>query len=160
YPTESRATGRTLAPAEYVQTLEEARDTAELPEASGEAIAREFERYLRRREPGAGPGPGVATEGGDSPFLLDPGSGRIRPPKPEQPGPESVPGSEPVQGSEPVPGTGAGETSGEAPQEDSAGGAADEGPTDEGPTGENPADGNPPGEDPEGPEDPEGGPGK
>ena len=34
--------------AEYVQTLEEARDTAELPEASGEAIAREFERYLRR----------------------------------------------------------------------------------------------------------------
>jgi len=40
---------------EYVQTLEEARDTAELPEASGEAIAREFERYLRRRDPGAGP---------------------------------------------------------------------------------------------------------
>jgi proteasome assembly chaperone (PAC2) family protein len=38
--------------AEYVQTLEEARDTAELPEASGEAIAKEFERYLRRREPG------------------------------------------------------------------------------------------------------------
>jgi predicted ATP-grasp superfamily ATP-dependent carboligase len=36
--------------AEYVQTLEEARDTAELPEASGEAIAREFERYLRRRD--------------------------------------------------------------------------------------------------------------
>ena len=40
--------------AEYVQTLEEARDTAELPEASGEAIAREFERYLRRRD-GRGP---------------------------------------------------------------------------------------------------------
>ena len=35
--------------AEYVRSLEEARDTAELPEASGEAIAREFERYLRRR---------------------------------------------------------------------------------------------------------------
>jgi len=35
--------------AEYVRTLEEARDTAELPEASGEAIAREFEQYLRRR---------------------------------------------------------------------------------------------------------------
>ena len=32
--------------AEYVRTLEEARDTAELPEASGDAIAREFERYL------------------------------------------------------------------------------------------------------------------
>jgi proteasome assembly chaperone (PAC2) family protein len=36
--------------AEYVQQLEEARDTAELPEASGDAIAREFERYLRRRD--------------------------------------------------------------------------------------------------------------
>jgi len=35
--------------AEYVQQLEEAKDTADLPEASGEAIAREFERYLRRR---------------------------------------------------------------------------------------------------------------
>jgi proteasome assembly chaperone (PAC2) family protein len=35
--------------ADYVRTLEEARDTAELPEASGEAIAQEFERYLRRR---------------------------------------------------------------------------------------------------------------
>jgi proteasome assembly chaperone (PAC2) family protein len=35
--------------AEYVQQLEEVRDTADLPEASGEAIAREFERYLRRR---------------------------------------------------------------------------------------------------------------
>ena len=38
--------------AEYVQQLEEAKDTAELPEASGEAIAREFERYLRRRDDG------------------------------------------------------------------------------------------------------------
>ncbi|MGW6418607.1 PAC2 family protein [Streptomyces sp. NPDC055055] len=81
--------------AEYVQTLEEARDTAELPEASGEAIAREFERYLRRREPGSGPGPGVATDG-DSPFLRDAGGGRTRPPKPEQPGPEAVPGAEPA----------------------------------------------------------------
>lgn len=35
--------------AEYVRQLEEAKDTVELPEASGEAIAREFERYLRRR---------------------------------------------------------------------------------------------------------------
>ena len=34
---------------EYVRQLEEAKDTADLPEASGEAIAREFERYLRRR---------------------------------------------------------------------------------------------------------------
>ncbi len=38
----------------YVRQLEDAKDTADLPEASGEAIAREFERYLRRRggEPG------------------------------------------------------------------------------------------------------------
>ena len=37
--------------AEYVRNLEESQDTAELPEASGEAIAREFERYLKRRNP-------------------------------------------------------------------------------------------------------------
>lgn len=36
--------------AQYVAQLEQAKDTVELPEASGEAIAREFERYLRRRE--------------------------------------------------------------------------------------------------------------
>jgi len=35
--------------AAYVQQLEDARDTVDLPEASGEAIAREFERFLRRR---------------------------------------------------------------------------------------------------------------
>ena len=35
--------------AEYVQSLEEQRDTTDLPEATGEAIAAEFERYLRRR---------------------------------------------------------------------------------------------------------------
>lgn len=35
--------------AEYVRELEKARDTTDLPEASGEAIAREFERYLKRR---------------------------------------------------------------------------------------------------------------
>lgn len=35
--------------ADYVRALEETRDTADLPEASGEAIAREFERYLKRR---------------------------------------------------------------------------------------------------------------
>lgn len=39
---------------EYVRQLEEAKDTAELPEASGEAIAQEFERYLRRRDKGTG----------------------------------------------------------------------------------------------------------
>ena len=40
--------------AEYVQSLEEAQDTAELPEASGDAIAREFERYLRGRDDQSG----------------------------------------------------------------------------------------------------------
>jgi proteasome assembly chaperone (PAC2) family protein len=43
--------------AEYVRQLEDAKDTADLPEASGEAIAREFERYLRRRDDGT-PGRG------------------------------------------------------------------------------------------------------
>ena len=41
---------------EYVRALEQAKDTAELPEASGEAIAREFERYLRRRRDDGEPG--------------------------------------------------------------------------------------------------------
>lgn len=36
--------------AEYVQMLEHAQDESELPEASGDAIAKEFERYLRRRD--------------------------------------------------------------------------------------------------------------
>ena len=40
---------RTRRSPTYVAQLEEAVDTAELPEASGDAIAREFERYLRRR---------------------------------------------------------------------------------------------------------------
>ena len=35
--------------ADYVRALEETRDTADLPEASGDAIAREFEQFLRRR---------------------------------------------------------------------------------------------------------------
>ncbi|MEV0849078.1 PAC2 family protein [Streptomyces sp. NPDC049954] len=87
--------------AEYVQSLEEARDTAELPEASGEAIAREFERYLRRREPGQSAG-GHATEGGDTaPFLRDTppaGADRTRPPKPPRPttGREPTPPSDPA----------------------------------------------------------------
>jgi proteasome assembly chaperone (PAC2) family protein len=35
--------------AEFVRALEETRDTTDLPQATGEAIAREFERYLKRR---------------------------------------------------------------------------------------------------------------
>ncbi|WP_406370495.1 PAC2 family protein [Streptomyces sp. NBC_00647] len=76
--------------AEYVQTLEEARDTAELPEASGEAIAREFERYLRRRD-GGGPATGTgtgshATESGEpASYLRDTPGGRTRPPMAQRP---------------------------------------------------------------------------
>ncbi|GAA3744787.1 filament polymerization regulator ParJ [Leifsonia bigeumensis] len=36
--------------ANYIEQLEQARDTVDSPEASGEAIAEEFERYLRRRD--------------------------------------------------------------------------------------------------------------
>jgi proteasome assembly chaperone (PAC2) family protein len=35
--------------AEYVKALEESKDAAELPEVSGESIARELERFLRRQ---------------------------------------------------------------------------------------------------------------
>jgi hypothetical protein len=38
----------------YIEQLEQARDTVDSPEASGEAIAEEFERYLRRND-GKGP---------------------------------------------------------------------------------------------------------
>lgn len=34
---------------EYIRQLESSKDETELPEATGESIAREFERYLRRR---------------------------------------------------------------------------------------------------------------
>ncbi len=40
--------------ADYVRELEQARDETDLPEASGDSIAREFERYLRRRDGGRG----------------------------------------------------------------------------------------------------------
>jgi hypothetical protein len=41
--------------AAYIEQLEQARDTVDSPEASGEAIAQEFERYLRRRDGKGGP---------------------------------------------------------------------------------------------------------
>ncbi len=44
--------------AAYIKQLEAARDTVDSPEASGEAIAREFERYLRRRDGGKPDGRG------------------------------------------------------------------------------------------------------
>lgn len=40
----------------YIEQLEQARDAVDSPEASGEAIAQEFEKYLRRRD-GRNPGP-------------------------------------------------------------------------------------------------------
>ncbi|MEC4016701.1 PAC2 family protein [Streptomyces sp. H27-D2] len=96
--------------AEYVQSLEEARDTAELPEASGEAIAREFERYLRRRDqPGPGPG-GHATDLGTTDgrepgaYLRDSSSGRTRPSKPAAKD-EPARSEEPAQPDEATPGT-------------------------------------------------------
>lgn len=44
---------------EYIRSLEQTRDTWDSPEASGDAIAREFEQYLRRR----GDGPGKPDRG-------------------------------------------------------------------------------------------------
>ena len=44
--------------ADYVRTLEEAKDAMDLPEASGDAIAREFERYFRRNGGAGGSGSG------------------------------------------------------------------------------------------------------
>lgn len=46
--------------ASYIEQLEQARDTVDSPEASGEAIAQEFEKYLRRG--GDKPGEGTAGE--------------------------------------------------------------------------------------------------
>jgi len=44
--------------AAYIEQLEQARDTVDSPEASGEAIAQEFEQYLRRRDGKDGRGTG------------------------------------------------------------------------------------------------------
>ena len=49
--------------ATYIAQLEQARDTVDSPEASGEAIAQEFEKYLRRRD-GKADGRGSSGAGG------------------------------------------------------------------------------------------------
>ncbi|MBC7518798.1 MAG: PAC2 family protein [Microbacteriaceae bacterium] len=50
----------------YIEQLEQARDTVDSPEASGEAIAHEFEKYLRR---GGDDKPDAATSGsGEDPW--------------------------------------------------------------------------------------------
>ncbi|MDF2667633.1 MAG: hypothetical protein K0R81_3483 [Microbacterium sp.] len=46
---------------EYIRQLEQTRDTWDSPEASGDAIAQEFERYLRRG------GDGPSKPGRDDP---------------------------------------------------------------------------------------------
>lgn len=52
--------------ATYIAQLEQTRDTVDSPEASGEAIAQEFEKYLRRRDGKAdGRGSGGPTGGPD-----------------------------------------------------------------------------------------------
>jgi hypothetical protein len=56
--------------ASYIAGLEQARDTVDSPEASGEAIAKEFEKYLRRRDgrsDGRGGGPGGSPQGPPGP---------------------------------------------------------------------------------------------
>jgi hypothetical protein len=50
--------------ASYIEQLEQARDTVDSPEASGEAIAQEFERYLRR----GGDGKPEGGAAGDDPW--------------------------------------------------------------------------------------------
>ena len=49
---------------EYIRQLEQTRDTWDSPEASGDAIAQEFERYLRRGGDGPNSGPGPTGHGG------------------------------------------------------------------------------------------------
>jgi hypothetical protein len=48
---------------DYIRNLEERDDEGELREASGDSIAREFERYLRRRDDGFGRGPSNRPRG-------------------------------------------------------------------------------------------------
>ena len=54
--------------AAYIEQLEQARDTVDSPEASGEAIAQEFERYLRRRGDGRDGQAGGRPPGPDEPW--------------------------------------------------------------------------------------------
>jgi hypothetical protein len=51
----------------YIEQLEQARDTVDSPEASGEAIAQEFERYLQRGDDGKDGGKDGGTAG-DEPW--------------------------------------------------------------------------------------------
>jgi hypothetical protein len=57
--------------ASYIEQLEQARDAVDSPEASGDAIAEEFERYLRRRD--GRDGRGGSSGPGENPWR--PGEG-------------------------------------------------------------------------------------
>jgi proteasome assembly chaperone (PAC2) family protein len=50
---------------EYIRNLEERDDQGEMRETSGDVIAGEFERYLRRRDRGGGFGPGHGSTSGN-----------------------------------------------------------------------------------------------
>jgi hypothetical protein len=52
---------------EYIRQLERTRDTWDSPDASGDAIAQEFEKYLRRGGSGPGSGEGPTKPGRDEP---------------------------------------------------------------------------------------------
>jgi hypothetical protein len=52
----------------YIEQLEQARDTVDSPEASGDAIAEEFERYLRRGGEGKGEGKSDGGTAGEDPW--------------------------------------------------------------------------------------------
>ena len=56
FPTNPQCRGELAAEdsdvAEYIAALEQREPEEDLPESSGEAIAKEFERYLRRRDDG------------------------------------------------------------------------------------------------------------
>jgi hypothetical protein len=54
--------------AAYIEQLEQARDTVDSPEASGDAIAEEFERYLQRRDGREGRDGRGAGSAGDDPW--------------------------------------------------------------------------------------------
>ena len=52
--------------AAYIVSLEQARDAVDSPRASGEAIAREFERFLRKKDgDGTSPGSNASPSSGE-----------------------------------------------------------------------------------------------
>lgn len=80
--------------AAYVQQLEQAQDETELPEATGEAIAREFERYLKRRHRPGAAGSHGEHESPEGPAGPDPAAGGpVTPQSPDTPETPDTPGT-------------------------------------------------------------------